>query len=81
MRKSAVFATAALATTLGFATAGVNSAAAKPGWKGGHPPGFSHGVKSGWRGGSHPPGWSRGVKRGWYRGGGAGGMPPRLRGR
>ncbi len=33
-------------------------------FKGGNPPGFSHGRKTGWTNGQ-PPGWSKGKKTGW----------------
>jgi hypothetical protein len=38
------------------------------------PPGFGHGEKKGWSGGSVPPGWDNGNKTGW----GGAGMPPGL---
>jgi hypothetical protein len=78
-----IIATTVLAALFGPATSGVDSASAKPGWKGGGagPPGFGHGVKAGWRGAGQPPGWnrSRGLKRGWDRGGRRGARPPGLR--
>jgi hypothetical protein len=48
-----------------------------PTWQGSSPPGFSQGMKTGWRGGSVPPGWSKGKKTGWN----GRGVPPGLYGR
>jgi hypothetical protein len=43
----------------------------------GLPPGFTHGQKHGWNGGTTPPGWTgHGKKTGW----GTGTMPPGLSG-
>jgi hypothetical protein len=58
MRTTTAFTTAVLAGAFALGTAGFEPALAKKG--GGHPPGFSHGVKAGWHGAGHPPGWSHG---------------------
>lgn len=63
------------AMTLGAGMAGSAFAKNDGGGSGGHggfvngmPPGFTHGNKHGWNGGSTPPGWSHGKRKGWNGG-------------
>ena len=80
MRSRLILAAVILATLMAtdvFARGGGGMGGGPSSWQGSHPPGFSHGLKTGWNGGSVPPGWSKGKKTGWQ----GHNVPPGLYGR